>query len=578
MSESTQGGPGSRKPHTWFHLRDEVASLTVEEVQRLIYELRLRIVELEMQNEELRRAQHEVDNRRNRFRALYNSAPVACIATERGGVIAEANFAACDLLKVERDSLSGKSIYDFAWTGNRSKLRNHLASACEREERRICEIWMSDAETKRYLVRFETVAAEADGSRYCNIALVDISDRSRDEERLRRREAELLRLNAQLVAESRRKDEFLAMLAHELRNPLAALTYSLPLRTSGNEEVRSWAQGVAARQTKQLASLVDDLLDASRITKGKIKLRRRKTDGIVIVRAAVESLRAAAAERKHQVKLDLPVGPVIVDVDPSRLEQIVVNLVANAIKYTPLGGRIVVAVRAVDDRMEIEVADNGIGLEPQMLERVFEPFAQAEGAIERSCGGLGIGLTLVRRLSELHGGSVQAASAGAGKGASFVVSLPIVAPEAAARRDLGARLNGGERSSVPPEIRRVLIVEDNEDTGQGMLRLLESVGLEVRLESNGAQALAAAAAFVPHVILLDIGLPDIDGYELARQLRRSDSIGDVFIVAVSGFSRPEDRARAYDAGCDYHLVKPVDFGELYEVIKGGKPRAERSSV
>jgi PAS domain S-box-containing protein len=370
------------------------------------------------------------------------------------------------------------------------------------------------------------------------------------------------RARAQAEAASRAKDEFIAMLGHELRTPLSAVRNAL-VAARLEPERGGRAVEIAARQADQLARLVDDLLDVARITQGKIRLRRQRTRVARFVERALETARPQLEARAHAVTLSLPPGDVHVDGDPTRLEQVVLNLVSNAAKYTEPGGRIEVAVERDAGDVVIRVRDNGIGIAPTMLPRVFDLFAQADRDVDRAQGGLGIGLTVVRRLVELHGGRVEARSEGVGRGAEFGVRLPAAGADDDAAGVVAAGQGAPARAPV-----RVLLVEDNADAADSLAMLLEILGHRVRVATDGAAALDVAETHRPDVMLVDIGLPGMDGYEVARRVRRDPRLAGVTLVALTGYARDEDRRRALDAGFDCHLVKPVDIDQLQSLVAG----------
>jgi signal transduction histidine kinase/CheY-like chemotaxis protein len=363
---------------------------------------------------------------------------------------------------------------------------------------------------------------------------------------------------ADAEAANRAKDEFLAMLGHELRNPLFAIMNATSVLRRGEADAEHAGQlrGIIDRQAQHLSRLVDDLLDVSRLTSGKITLRRATVNLEDIAEGALAALGQAGRTGQHTVVRDLE--PVAVEGDPTRLEQIVGNLLDNAFKYTPPGGRIRLAVRATETDAVVSVADTGAGIDPAILPRIFDLFVQAEGPLDRGRGGLGLGLTLVRRLVELHGGSVAAMSPGPGQGSEFVVRLP---------RQSGAvpvDAPGPARPAPPPC--RVLLVEDNPDVRDGLRVLLETWGHRVEEAADGAGGVATALATRPDVALIDIGLPGLDGYAVARALRTVPEGRGIFLVALTGYGQPEDRRRALEAGFDAHLIKPVDAEELADVL------------
>jgi signal transduction histidine kinase len=376
--------------------------------------------------------------------------------------------------------------------------------------------------------------------------------------RTRRRQYAARDLMRQLGRAVDARDEFLAMLGHELRNPLGAILLALPLfRSSDDERPR----GIIDRQARRLARLVDDLLEVSRVTRGQITLRREVVDLNELVGEAVAGLAEAARLQGLDLAVSLWREPVPIHADPVRVEQIVANLLANALKYTPSGGRVTVLVARRNEKASIRVSDDGIGIPADMIARIFEPFTQAATTIDRAQGGLGLGLALVKRLVDQHGGTVEARSPGPGQGSEFEVSLPIAAvAESRERTPLRHEPRGGKL--------RVLVVEDNEDNRDALRLLVEHLGHEVDAVEDGLRGVSRALSDRPDVMLVDIGLPGLDGYEVARRVRSALGQG-VKLVAVTGYGQPEDRRRAIAAGFDQHLTKPVDYDTLFRLFKPG---------
>jgi len=387
----------------------------------------------------------------------------------------------------------------------------------------------------------------------------EIAQRQRLEQELQRRAEELAEAD-------RRKDEFLAMLGHELRNPLAPIRNALQvMRVLGLADSQlQWARDVIDRQVRQLARLVDDLLDVSRISRGKIPLKLAAVELTEIIERAVESSRPVLEARRHELAVVLPRDKVWLEADATRLAQVLANLLNNAGKYTEQGGQIRLMAERQGEEVVVRVSDNGMGIAPHMLPRVFDLFAQADHTLDRSEGGLGIGLTLVKCLVKLHGGSVEAISAGLGKGSEFVVRLPVP------RAVTGHSVNGtppAAKAAAPG--RRILVVDDNGDAVDSLALLLSLQGHEVRTARDGPAALEVAAVFRPEVVLLDIGLPQMDGYEVANRLRGQVGLKKVLLVAVTGYGQEEDRRRTAEAGFDAHLVKPADPAVLIRLLADG---------
>jgi PAS domain S-box-containing protein len=366
---------------------------------------------------------------------------------------------------------------------------------------------------------------------------------------------------ARLEESDRRKTEFLAMLSHELRNPLAPIRnsiYILERAAPGGEQARR-ARDVLRRQSEHLTRLVDDLLDMTRVSRGKVELRRSVIDLRELVRKTAEDVRSLFDNAGVALRVELPAGPTRVDVDPTRMAQVLGNMLHNAVKFTPSGGLVTVGIVSSEGRANLFVRDDGVGMVPEQVEAMFEPFAQADDGLARSKGGLGLGLALVKALVELHGGSVSARSDGVGRGAEFVVTLPLASPatEGPAREE---DASGTRRGRV------VLVIDDNVDAGQSLAEMLELEGHVVHVARDGRSGVALARKLQPDVVLCDIGLPDIDGYEVARTLRRDDALRAIRLVALSGYAQPEDRQRATEAGFDAHVAKPIAPDDLMTAV------------
>jgi CheY-like chemotaxis protein len=423
---------------------------------------------------------------------------------------------------------------------------------------------------------------------------------------------------AEAEAVRRRLDEFLAMLSHELRNPLAAIAHAGQLLAAHAERPRPgrngqpWPQGeetanlgaLIGRQIQHLGRLVDDLLDVSRFTRGLTGIQLAAVELGAVVAIAVETAQPLIASRRHQLVLALPAEPLWLEADATRLAQVLGNLLDNAAKFTPPGGRLRLEVERRDTEVAIAVQDNGSGISPELLPHVFDLFVQADRSLARSHGGLGIGLTLVRSLVEMHGGRVSAASDGPGRGTEITVRLPLARPLAAAGSPTSGDLHpggpdpGGPDASVPPggglgpgdfhasdpreapaatpvapaagpaapAVTRVLLVEDNLDAAEPLTDLLRMWGHEVVVSHDGPSALLAARSHQPDVVLLDIGLPGMDGYQLAQALRALPELRSTRLIAITGYGQLSDRQRSRQAGFDHHMVKPVDLQELQRLV------------
>lgn len=365
------------------------------------------------------------------------------------------------------------------------------------------------------------------------------------------------RLYDQAQTAVRQRDEFLAMLAHELRNPLAAVLNAVEVMRKASDSPRTLerAEDVIERQGRHMAHLLDDLLDISRVTRGKIELRKHPFDLLSMIHDSVEANRPLVQSRKHHLNMNLGHQPLWVMADPTRLDQVFTNLLNNAAKYTAEGGTIGVSVSSQDGQAVVKVSDTGAGISADDLPHIFDLFVQAARPLDRSQGGLGIGLTLVKELVEMHGGSVSVHSDGVGRGSEFTVKVPLASPPQLAGDSQSRRPGADGR-------RKVVVVEDNADSRDMLKMLLTLDGHDVAVAEDGRQGFELISQCRPEVALIDIGLPKMDGYELAQCLRRDGQNQEIFLIALTGYGQPEDRQRALDAGFDHHMIKPVNFAEL----------------
>jgi PAS domain S-box-containing protein len=494
----------------------------------------------------------------SQLKALFANAAVGIAEVGADGRFALVNDALCRLLGEKRETLTGLPIARVAHAEDRAEIEQGIEQLFARGldtysgERRFVRrngdtIWVA---LSIALARGEGAAGGDRG-----VAVIeDVTERKQAEEDLR--EAD------------RRKDEFLAVLAHELRNPLAPIRNSLHiLRMAGNQDA-----GVARvvdmmeRQVRHMVRLVDDLLEVSRISRGKIELRKDRITLGAVLRGAIDTSRPLIEASGHNLVADIPADELYLDADPVRLSQVFANLLNNAAKYTPAGGEISVAVAVSGGGVEVRVTDNGEGIPPQMLARVFNMFTQVNTG-SRAQGGLGIGLTLARTLVHLHGGTIEAKSEGAGKGCEFTVRLPLAEQKALAQ-PLSSELASPE---TPLARSRVLVVDDNHDAADSLGMLLRFLGAEVKVVHDGRAALEAMTGFAPGVVLLDLGMPGMDGLEVARRMRGDPNMKHAVLVALTGWGQREDRRRTGDAGFDYHLVKPADVSTLQAILTTRAP-------
>ncbi|HEY2590810.1 MAG TPA: response regulator [Steroidobacteraceae bacterium] len=470
----------------------------------------------------------------------------------------------------------------------RSKISVLVELYCKRRELQSVNEELATANAELEKKNEELAAAnralELDKARELEVLNLNLKTANVElEEAIRALQAEVdvrAAVEEQLKVADRHKDEFLAMLAHELRNPLAPIrnaVHILRARMSADAEVR-WVQDVIDRQVGSLTRLVDDLLDVSRITRGKINISREAVALGAILSSAVETVQPLLSEKQHRLSLDVPEPELLLDGDLTRLTQVIGNILSNAVKYTDSGGEIALSGRRVGDYVEIRVRDDGTGIAAADLARIFDLFTQGEQNNQSVLGGLGIGLALVRRLVELHGGTVVAQSEGLGRGSEFIVRLPrrlgepylapVRAPAPAA-----AHAPTLERASCEPPLdsahrtgRRLLIVDDNLDALDSLAALMEMSGHEVHMATDGESALVVAESCRPEVVLLDLGLPKLDGYEVARRLRESPWGRAAMIIALTGWGQDEDRRRTRESGFDSHMVKPLDLDALLRLL------------
>jgi signal transduction histidine kinase/ActR/RegA family two-component response regulator len=376
-------------------------------------------------------------------------------------------------------------------------------------------------------------------------------------------------VHEELLEANRAKEKFLAMLAHELRNPLTPIRNSLPLlmaRSDEDYEIKDIAE-IMDRQVKTMSRLLDDLFDVARITEGKIQFHMEDLDLLSVLDHAILTLRPEYERKGYKFSAYITEGPLYIHGDRVRIEQVLVNLLNNAVKYTPHGGHIALECIREDDEAVIRIRDSGKGIPPNMLKRIFQLFIQVDQSLDRPEGGLGLGLTIVQMLVEKHGGSVTAHSEGIGKGSEFVVRLPLIEKMDAKKSD------DRPRPIAADPKKRILVVDDNEDAANSIGKLLRKIGHDVRITYDGMSALEIAKEFRPETVLLDLGLPILDGYETARQLRVMYSKGRLLLVALSGYGQEEDRKKTEEAGFDYHLVKPFDTHALREILNSWTPQA-----
>ncbi|CAG1012489.1 two-component system, OmpR family, sensor histidine kinase VicK [Burkholderiaceae bacterium] len=512
---------------------------------------------------ERKRAEQELRLAEERVRSVVDHVIDGIITIDAAGRVESFNPAAEKLFGYRRDEVLGRNVNMLMPPPYHGEHDGYLAN------------YLSTGKPKIIGIGREVVGRRKDGStfpmelavsefhiehgRYFTGIVRDITQRKELERELHERMAELAEAD-------RQKNDFLAMLAHELRNPLAPMRNSLYLLNSAksDEASRNRARDILERQMQHIVRLVDDLLDVSRIGRGMIELRREIIDIQEALSRGVETAQPTIEAHGHQLRISLPEAALWIDGDLVRLGQVIANLLTNAAKYTSGPGTIDVTVSRDGDAAVISVRDAGIGIAPEMLPRVFDLFVQADRSLARSQGGLGIGLTLVRRLVALHGGSVSAHSEGLGHGSEFIVRLPAASAPPKRRAATAASLHSTAATGAARQ--RVLVVDDNVDAADSIVLILQAAGCDVKCAYDGPSALLQAKAYQPDVVVLDIGLPGMSGYEVARQLREQAEFAKTPLVAVTGYGQADDRRRSREAGFDYHMTKPVDPERLKHFI------------
>ncbi|MEC5163042.1 MULTISPECIES: hybrid sensor histidine kinase/response regulator [unclassified Janthinobacterium] len=503
---------------------------------------------------------------------LFEHAACALLLADSNGLILRANASACRWLGYEENELAGKlRMLDLLPVGARLFYHTHCLPILQvKGSVGEIQVDLRNRLGERVPMLINIMRSQHEDRVLDQWALFIASDRREYERELlvarktaeaaleARQEAEVLlqAVNAQLSATDRRKDEFLATLSHELRNPLAPMRSALDvLKMKFHGVADDRILSVFDRQLRHLTRLIDDLMEVSRISQGRMQLQREPVELTALLRSAAQDVATLMQAARHTLTLSLPAHPVVVDGDATRLVQIVLNLLTNAAKYTPDGGLIKLTLERDQEHVVVRVRDNGIGIPNDALASVFDMFSQLEPALERAKGGLGIGLALVRGLVELHGGTICASSAGQGRGSEFTLQLPLSS-------DAVSRHVAAEKIELQQANLRVMVVDDNKDAAETITMALELFGCKVRAAHTAEAALDMVADFKPQVALLDIGLPDINGYELARRLRTTAEGSSMTLIASTGWGQEKDRQLAFDAGFNHHLTKPVDFERL----------------
>ena len=540
---------------------------SMAEAQKAVHELQVHRIELEMQNEELRRARLETEAALERYMALFDFAPIGYVCLDQRETIREVNHAAARLLGMERGAMVGMRIRWLVAAHDLGAVVGLLGRAPRSGFSESCEVEMVGKRPPALAVRLTaTVHTGASGEPKILLALEDIRER-------RAREDAFLATQRALREANQRKDVFLAVLSHELRNPLAPIKNSLYVleRAEPDAEAAHRARTIIERQVAHLARLVDNLVDVSRMTQGKIHLQREQVDLAALVRGAIEDHRTSFEANGVRLEARIESARCPVFANPARLVQALTNVLGNARKFTPHGGTVTVTLRCEGERAALSVRDTGMGIPPDMLAHVFEPFAQGPQASDRARGGLGLGLAMVKGLVELHGGVVGIHSEGPGRGTEVKLWLPLHAE---------GRAPAGAAEVAPIAGRRILVIDDNADSAETLRDALAFSGHDVRTALDGPSGLAMARDFRPEIVICDIGLPQMDGCDVARAFRADEALRGARLVALSGYAQPEDRRRAFEAGFNEYVVKPPSFELLERLVTEPpqpKPNGELST-
>jgi PAS domain S-box-containing protein len=499
----------------------------------------------------------QVRESESRFRRLFETAKDGILILEFAtGQITDANPFIRELLGYSTNDLLGKELWQIGLVKDIEASQTAFRQLQERGYIRYSDLALQTRDGRIVDVEFISNVYNVNHQPVIQCNIRDITER---------RQLERARAQAEASADlHRRKDEFLAMLSHELRNPLAAIVNAVQVLDLEKYEhpIQEKATNIVRRQVGNLVVLVNELLEVSRILSGGIQLHQEEVDGRGIVQRALETARPLIDEREHELSVSLPTEPLWLHADPIRLEEVMVNLLNNAAKYTPPGGHIWLSLQQERDEAVLIVRDTGMGIDPELLPHIFDLFTQAERSLDRSQAGLGVGLTVVRKLVDMQRGTVEAHSKGLGQGSEFIVRLPLLT-SVTPRSEVVIQ----ERAKRSAQSGRVLVVDDNTDAADSIAILLGAAGHDVRVAYSSNSALQMAVEYQPDIVLLDIGLPGMDGYEVARRLRQRAELRDTKLVALTGYGQDADRQRSQEAGFDYHLVKPVDAGTLQELLE-----------
>ena len=498
---------------------------------------------------------------------FFDESPCGLLVTDTNGVIRQVNPMFCRWVEHPADRLVGKRLQDLLTIGCRVFHQTHWAPLLQLQGS-LSEVKLEAVHSSgRPIPMLFSVIRKTHGSQTLDyVAVMVVTDREKYEAELLRQRRKAEEAQAMLARTDQQKDEFLATLGHELRNPLAAMRNVIEIlkRAAPGEQKLIWGRDVLDRQVTLLSRLVDDLLEVSRVNQGKLDLRKQVIDLAAPVRVAIEAIEPLIRKARQSLNISLPDQPISIDADPVRITQVVQNILNNASKYTPEGGQIWLTVGIEGGEAFVSVRDTGIGIPIEQQEHIFSMFSQLEPALKRAQGGLGIGLALVRALVLLHAGTVEVKSAGAGRGSEFTIRMPIVSSSAE------EAVEDASQPTLKTHSRNILIVDDNVDSAQTLGDLLELSGHHTTVVHNGLDGLAAADRIRPDVVMLDIGLPGMNGYEVARQLRAEPWGKRMLLIALTGWGQPQDKREAEAAGFDHHVTKPFDIDALDGLLQPGQ--------
>jgi PAS domain S-box-containing protein len=541
-----------------YDLAFGTAARTVAEIAILILFVWLAAGDVNKVERERKKIEDQLVQSEHLLRTVTEEAEVGLVIVDRDYTYLYANRSYAEIVRVDPNHIVGRHVRDVLPDVYETRIRRKIEQAFSGE---TVQYELELPERQQFAqVTYQPVWRDGAVDRLI-VAIVDTTKRRLVEDALHQSRAEL-------EVAARRKDEFLMTLAHELRNPLAPIRTAVDVmkQAAPGEDV-SRPREVIDRQLKLMVRLLDDLLDVGRIERDTLVLRKARVDLSTVVRQATEISQPLADRFRQQLVVNVPAEPIEVEADSARIEQVVANLLNNACRFTPADGRIEISVAREDGDAVVRVRDNGIGIPPEDLSRIFEMFAQLDRSTERAQGGLGIGLHLVKRLVEMHGGTVEARSQGISSGSEFIVRIPCLAPQLVPEGTL-AGADGAIPAAVIPK--KILVVDDNVDAAEAMSMLLTIIGHETRVAHDGPEALDAVRSYGPDVVLLDLGLPGMTGFEVCENIRKMDVTTPPLVVALTGWGQDSDRKKSREAGFDHHLVKPVDYDALADLL--ARPR------